>query len=92
MPIEAQAAMIAELQLPCAAIVHSGGKSLHAIVKVDAKDASQYREHVETLYRFRYPLHTPDKTGVLGDIEPEETGALAARQREQCEPQGETAN
>lgn len=51
MPIEAQAAMIAELQLPCAAIVHSGGKSLHAIVKVDAKDASQYRERVETLYR-----------------------------------------
>jgi RecA-family ATPase len=53
MPIEAQAAMIAELQLPCAAIVHSGGKSLHAIVKVDAKDASQYRERVETLYSLR---------------------------------------
>ena len=41
-----------ELNLPIAVLVHSGGKSLHAIVKVDAKDEKEYRERVDFLYRF----------------------------------------
>ena len=50
LPIEQQKALIDELQLPCAAIVNSGGKSLHAIVRVEAKDYSQYQDRVMRLY------------------------------------------
>ncbi len=48
--IPEQYAIIKELELPVAALVHSGGKSLHAIVKVDADDYKQYRERVDFLY------------------------------------------
>lgn len=41
-----------KLELPIAALVHSGGKSLHAIVRVDAKDYEEYRKRVEFLYDF----------------------------------------
>lgn len=50
MPVGKFAAIVRQLNLPVAAMVHSGGKSLHAIVRVDAEDAKQYRERVETLY------------------------------------------
>ena len=39
---EKQLALMQELQLPCAAIVDSGKKSLHAVVKVDARDYNEY--------------------------------------------------
>lgn len=45
-----QLSIIRELQLPCAAIVDSGNKSLHAIVHVDAADEAEYRKRVELLY------------------------------------------
>lgn len=48
--IEKQNAIIRELELPVACLVHSGGKSLHAIVKVDAADYSEYRKRVDYLY------------------------------------------
>ncbi len=41
-----------KLELPIAALVHSGGKSLHAIVRVDAADYEEYRKRVEFLYDF----------------------------------------
>lgn len=50
MGIERQNAIIRELQLPVAALVHSGGKSLHAIVKVDAGNYEEYRKRVDYLY------------------------------------------
>ena len=43
---------IRRLNLPCAAIVDSGGKSIHAIVRMDATDAKQYRERVRWLHGF----------------------------------------
>ncbi len=46
MPIDDQAKIIRSLELPVAALVHSGGKSVHAIVKVDAADRKQYDERV----------------------------------------------
>lgn len=52
MPISDQDAMIRKLELPVACLVHSGGKSLHAIVRVDAKDHQEYRKRVEFLYDF----------------------------------------
>lgn len=48
--IEKQNAIIHQLELPCAALVYSGGKSLHAIVRIDAPDYSEYRKRVDYLY------------------------------------------
>ena len=48
--IEKQNAIIRELELPVAALVYSGGKSLHAIVKVDAANYDEYRSRVDYLY------------------------------------------
>ena len=52
MPVSDQDAMYRKLELPIACLVHSGGKSLHAIVRVDAEDYSEYRKRVEFLYDF----------------------------------------
>ena len=50
MDIEKQHAIIRELELPVACLVHSGGKSLHAIVRIDAADQAEYRKRVDYLY------------------------------------------
>lgn len=52
MPVSDQDAMYRKLELPIACLVHSGGKSLHAIVRVDAEDYTEYRKRVEYLYDF----------------------------------------
>lgn len=39
-----------ELQLPIAALVSSAGKSLHAIVRVEANDYREYQKRVDFLY------------------------------------------
>lgn len=48
--IDKQNAILRELELPIAALVHSGKKSLHAIVKIDAADYTEYRKRVDYLY------------------------------------------
>ena len=48
--IEKQYALMQELQLPIAMLVHSGGKSLHAIVRVEAGSIEEYRSRVDYLY------------------------------------------
>jgi RecA-family ATPase len=50
MPIEQQGAIMRELELPIACLVHSGVKSLHAIVRVDADTYDDYRKRVDFLY------------------------------------------
>lgn len=50
MSIAEQNAMLRELELPVACLVHSGGKSLHAIVRVDAVDYREYKKRVDYLY------------------------------------------
>ncbi|HWR19074.1 MAG TPA: AAA family ATPase [Clostridia bacterium] len=50
MDIDRQNAILRELELPIACLVHSGGKSLHAIVRVDAADYDEYRKRVDYLY------------------------------------------
>ena len=50
MDIEKQHAIIRELELPVACLVHSGKKSLHAIVRVDAADFMEYKKRVDYLY------------------------------------------
>ena len=51
MPVEAQLALMHRLHLPCSAIVHSGVKSVHAAVRIDAgQDIDLYRDRVARLY------------------------------------------
>lgn len=50
MELEQQHAMIRELELPVACMVYSGGKSVHAIVKIEAVNYDEYRKRVDYLY------------------------------------------
>lgn len=50
MDLGEQNAMIRELELPVACLVYSGGKSLHAIVHIDAASYEEYRTRVDYLY------------------------------------------
>ncbi|MFD2085980.1 hypothetical protein ACFSND_12245 [Brevibacillus brevis] len=50
MDIEKQHAIMRELELPIAVLVYSGGKSLHAIVRIDAVSYDEYRKRVDYLY------------------------------------------
>lgn len=53
LPKEEQLRKIRELNLPCSALVDSGGKSIHAIVKIEAgNDEKLYRERVSKLHEF----------------------------------------
>ena len=44
--VNVQYSLMMELKLPIAALVHSGNKSIHAIVHVDAADKREYRDRV----------------------------------------------
>lgn len=48
--IDKQNAIIRELELPVACLVHSGKKSLHAIVRIEAGNYDEYRKRVDYLY------------------------------------------
>lgn len=50
LPIEEQKKLLINLKLPIAALVESGGKSVHAVVRVDAKDQTEYKQRVDFLY------------------------------------------
>ncbi|MBQ9346743.1 MAG: AAA family ATPase, partial [Oscillibacter sp.] len=45
-----QNAIIREMELPVACLIYSGGKSLHAIVRIDAATKEEYRTRVDYLY------------------------------------------
>jgi RecA-family ATPase len=51
MPVEQQYALYKAMELPARVLVHSGGKSLHAIVHIGARDYNEYRERVAYLYK-----------------------------------------
>lgn len=52
-PVDKQYGMIRAMNLPCVAVVSSGGKSVHAIVRIDAgTDFDLYRKRVERLYAY----------------------------------------
>ena len=48
--IEHQYAIIRALELPVACLAHSGRKSLHAIVRIEAANYEEYRRRVDYLY------------------------------------------
>lgn len=49
-PVSEQKRIYEESGIPIAALVFSGGKSLHAIVKIDAHDRAEYDQRVAKLY------------------------------------------
>lgn len=51
MSIPDQDALYRRLELPIATMVHSGNKSLHALVRVDAQDLEEYQKRVRFLYQ-----------------------------------------
>ena len=61
--IAKQNAIMRELELPIACMVFSGGKSVHAIVKIEAPDYAEYRRRVEYLYKIC------DKNGLKVDTQ-----------------------
>lgn len=52
--IDRQNAIIRQLELPVACLVHSGKKSIHAIVRIDAANYDEYRKRVDYLYSICY--------------------------------------
>jgi len=46
-----QYSLMTELRLPIAALVHSGNKSIHAIVRVDAGNEKEYSRKVDQLFK-----------------------------------------
>ena len=50
--IERQYSMLKAMNLPITFLIHSGGKSLHAIVRIDAENQQQYKQRVRDLYDF----------------------------------------
>lgn len=50
LPIEQQNALMHDLELPIVTLTHTGGKSLHAIVRVDAASREEYRQRVAYLF------------------------------------------
>lgn len=48
--IDEQYAILHELELPIALLVHSGRKSLHALVRIEAGSYDEYRKRVDYLY------------------------------------------
>ena len=51
MPVEQQLAVYQALELPARVLVHSGGKSLHAIVHIGAGSYDEYKKRVAYLYK-----------------------------------------
>ncbi len=55
-PVETQISLFAKFPIPICAILKSGGKSIHAWVRIGATNAGEYREKVGTLFSFLSPF------------------------------------
>jgi len=62
-PIKTQWLLIEQSKLPVTAVIYSGGKSLHAWVRVDAMTRDEYDERVDMVYDYfsNYNLDTKNK-------------------------------
>ena len=52
MPLEEQKRILLQYELPIATLTYSAGKSVHAVVKINAETLGQYKERVAFLYSF----------------------------------------
>jgi hypothetical protein len=50
LPKDEQLDLIRRLRLPCSAITDSGAKSVHAVVRIDAGNAAEYKQRVARLH------------------------------------------
>lgn len=50
--LDEQHSLLLELRVSIAALVYSGGKSIHAIVRIGAKDLAEYKARVQFLYEY----------------------------------------
>ena len=50
LPMQEQLAIYRELQLPVSGLIHSGGKSIHAWVRVEAENIDQYKKRCAYIY------------------------------------------
>jgi hypothetical protein len=57
--LEEQWLLYTKSNLPCAAVIYSGGKSLHAWVKIHAKNRKEYDERVNLVYN-HFAAYKPD--------------------------------
>ena len=83
MSLGKQKAILEQLELPIAAMVFSGGKSIHSIVKVDAYSYEEYRKRVDFIYSIaqkngfkpdkknRNPSRSSRMPGVMRDGKPQ---------------------
>jgi hypothetical protein len=51
-PLELQLSFFSKLPLPIAAILTSGGKSVHAWVKVDCRDLTEYKDTATMIFKY----------------------------------------
>ncbi len=63
LPLELQLSALARLPIPVAAIIFSGGKSYHALVRVNSPDAVAYRKDVGRMLSLLRPLGFDQATG-----------------------------
>lgn len=79
-PKTEQYQLIIQSRIPCAAIVDSGGKSIHAVVKVDAADLRQCEERASALmehfkdYGVDTQCRDPSRLSRFVDVTREDTG------------------
>lgn len=52
LPKHEQLQRLKDLKIPCVAIVDSGGKSVHAVIRVCAKNEAEFREKVSNIHRY----------------------------------------
>lgn len=57
--LEEQWLLYTKSNLPCAAVIYSGGKSIHAWVKIHAKNRKEYDERVNLVYN-HFAAYKPD--------------------------------
>jgi RecA-family ATPase len=58
--VQEQWGIIRQSRVPCTAIISSGGKSIHAWVRVDAKDRAEFNDRVKALYQ-HFEQYQPDE-------------------------------
>ena len=66
-----QVSILREMELPIAAMVYSGGKSIHAIVHIDADTKKEYKSRVNKLYEIC------EKNGLKIDIQNKNASRLS---------------
>jgi hypothetical protein len=55
LPMELQLSFLGKLRLPIAALISSGGKSIHCLIKMDCADADEYREQAARILKMLRP-------------------------------------